>query len=94
MTASAGRRSGPRRGSDGEQHMMRAGRRWWPLGPLVLAGLLIALATVLDRGDSGQRDAALLIGSFALYILLPLAVVIGLAVLAMRYRAQRTPPSS
>ena len=37
-------------------------------------GVLLA-AFLLDRGSPGQRDAALLIGSLALYVLLPLAIL-------------------
>lgn len=88
MTATAGRPSG-RRHSDGDHLIPRAVERWWPLGPVVLAAVLIGLATVLDRGDAGQRDAALLVGSFALYFLLPLALVILLVFLVQRHRAQR-----
>jgi len=46
-----------------------------PLLALVLAVIVILLAFALDRGPEGSRDAALLIGSLGLYVLLPLAVV-------------------
>jgi high-affinity Fe2+/Pb2+ permease len=38
-----------------------------------LASVLVAF--LLDRGSSGTRDAALLLGSLAIYVLLPLAVL-------------------
>ena len=47
-------------------------------GPAALLGLalvLLLVAVILDRGSEGNRDAALLLGSFALYALLPAAAV-------------------
>ena len=46
--------------------------------PLFLFGAGIALllvAFLLDLGSSGARDIALLLGSYVLYVLLPLASV-------------------
>jgi hypothetical protein len=42
---------------------------------VVAALALVLVAFVLDTGGTGARDAALLIGSVALYLLLPLAVL-------------------
>ncbi len=63
--------------------------RWWPLGPPILSGLLIALAVWLDTGGPRERDAALLIGSLALYLLLPLSLLVAAVVVALRIRSQR-----
>jgi hypothetical protein len=46
--------------------------------PLIAVGVALALVLVafgLDTGPSVARDAALLIGSAAFYVLLPLAVI-------------------
>lgn len=86
MTTSTGHRNRPERRSGATNGVWPMVKRWWPLGPFVLAGLLVALAAALDTGDSGRRDAALLIGSFALYVLLPLATLIAVTVLIVRHR--------
>jgi hypothetical protein len=57
---------------------MGRGRMGVPRAPVVAVAVALALVLVaflLDRGPSGARDAALLLGSLALYLLLPLAVV-------------------
>lgn len=64
-------------------------KRWWPLAPPILSGLLLALAFWLDTGGPGERDAALLIGSLALYLLLPLSLLIAAVVVVLRDRSQR-----
>lgn len=89
MTTSAAHPGRPGRKFDGNRGVRGTVRRWWPLGLFLLAGLLVALATVLDTGGSSQRDAALLIGSFALYVVLPLAVLTALTVLIVRQRLRR-----
>lgn len=90
MTTSAPPRSRRRRRQSGDDETIAGlARRWWPLGPFILSGLLIALATALDAGDSSHRDAALLIGSVALYIVLPLAVLTALTVMIVRQRLRR-----
>ena len=47
----------------------------WPVGAMVVVGLLLILAFALDTGSERARDAALLIGAPTLYVLLPLAVL-------------------
>ncbi len=47
----------------------------WPALSLLASGLLVALAFALDGGSSAQRDAALIIGSVSLYILVPATVI-------------------
>ena len=46
-----------------------------PVIAVAVALALVLVAFLLDRGSAGARDAALLLGSLALYVLLPLAVV-------------------
>jgi hypothetical protein len=36
---------------------------------------LVAIAFLLDMGPPGARDAALLLGTYALYVLLPLSSI-------------------
>jgi len=58
--------------------------------PLFLFGagiVLLLVAFGLDLGSAGARDLALLLGSYALYVLLPLASVwLVVAVLLARRR--------
>jgi hypothetical protein len=53
---------------------------WWravrgPVVALVVVGVLVMVAFLLDAGSTGMRDAALLIGVVTLYVLLPLSVL-------------------
>ena len=58
--------------------------------PLFLFGVgvvLLVVAFLLDLGSAGARDVALLLGSYTLYVLLPLASVwLVVAVLLARRR--------
>jgi hypothetical protein len=47
------------------------------------------VASLLDQGSAGQRDVALLIGTIALYGLLPLMVIWLTFVAAIRMRRRR-----
>jgi hypothetical protein len=46
-----------------------------PIAALVLSLVVLLVALVLDRGSAQSRDAALLVGSPALYALIPASVV-------------------
>jgi len=46
-----------------------------PVVAVAVAVALVLVAFALDAGGPGARDAALLVGSAALYVLLPLAVL-------------------
>jgi hypothetical protein len=59
-----------------------------PVAALVVAALVVLLAFVLDQGSSGSRDAALLIGSLGLYILLALAVIWLIVAAVLRWRSR------
>ncbi len=55
-------------------------KSWWtsftgPIVSLVLTGTLLAVAFGLDLGSESQRDAALLVGTVALYVLAPLSLI-------------------
>lgn len=47
----------------------------WPLFALVDVAALLLVATLLDTGSAGARDAALLLGAVTLYVLLPVVVI-------------------
>ena len=47
----------------------------WPVIALIVSGLLLAVAFVLDRGGETQRDLSLLIGTVVLYGMIPLATI-------------------
>jgi hypothetical protein len=47
----------------------------WPLLTLALAIALLVTGFVLDAGPATVRDAALVVGVAALYVLLPIGVV-------------------
>jgi hypothetical protein len=55
-----------------------------PLITLAVGVLLLLIALVLDRGGERGRDLALLIGSAALYVVLPVAVIWLIAVTIVR----------
>jgi uncharacterized membrane protein len=59
-----------------------------PLATLTLAVLVVLVAVLLDRGSPGSRDAALIVGSLGLYVLLPLAAL-WLVVALVRRRRRR-----
>ncbi|WP_214369284.1 hypothetical protein [Pseudonocardia sp. H11422] len=63
-------------------NLLRALR--WPLLALLAVGLLIGMSFGLGSGSPAARDAALLLGAPALWVLLPL-VVIWLLVALVRY---------
>lgn len=69
------------------------GKRWralrWPVALLVVALVLVLVATVLDTGSARSRDVALLLGAPALYVLLPVAVVWAAVALVLQ---RRRPP--
>lgn len=58
---------------------MTSGGTWravrWPVLAVVIASGLVAAAFVLDTGSPAARDAALLIGAPALWLLLPAAAL-------------------
>lgn len=58
---------------------MASGGTWrvvrWPVLAVVIAAGLVAVAFVLDTGSAAARDAALLIGTPALWLLLPAAAL-------------------
>jgi len=56
----------------------------WPVGVVVVAGMLVALASELDTGSAAAREAARLIGAPTVWILLPLAAT-WLLFAALRY---------
>lgn len=62
-----------------------------PLVALAVALSALVVAQLLDRGSSGSRDAALLVGSLALYVLIPVAVGWVLILTALRLRRSRRP---
>ena len=47
----------------------------WPVAALAVGGALVLLASWLDTGTGLARDAALLVGSAALVIVVPAAAV-------------------
>ena len=55
-----------------------------PLITLAVGVLMLLLALLLDRGGEQARDLALLIGSAALYVVLPVAVIWLIAVTIVR----------
>ena len=55
-----------------------------PLITLAVGVLMVLIALLLDRGGEQSRDLALLIGSAALYIVLPVAVIWLIAVTIVR----------
>jgi hypothetical protein len=55
-----------------------------PLITLAVGVLMLLLALILDRGGEQGRDLALLIGSAALYVVLPVAVIWLIAVTIAR----------
>lgn len=61
----------------------------WPVVMLVVALAMLAVATVLDTGSGRARDAALLIGVAALYVLLPVAVLWAVVALVLQRRTRR-----
>ena len=68
-----------------ENPMTRSFR--WPLVALAVGALLLLVAMMLDRGGAQSRDAALLIGVVALYVVLPLAVLWLIVVAVVRARS-------
>jgi uncharacterized membrane protein YqjE len=62
-----------------------------PLATLAVAALVVLVAVLLDRGSPRSRDAALIVGSLGLYVLLPLAAIwlFVTLVLRRRHRGQR-----
>lgn len=60
-----------------------------PLAALAVAVGVLLVAFALDTGSPRQRDAALVIGSLALYGLLPLAVLWLLVAAVRRGRHRR-----
>lgn len=55
-------------------------KSWWtsftgPVLSLIVTGTLLVVAFGLDLGSESQRDAALLVGTVALYVLAPLSVI-------------------
>ena len=67
--------------------MLRALR--WPLGMLIGAIVALGLAFWLDTGSERSRDVALLLGSLAIYLLIPLALLWVLLAAVMYYRRSR-----
>jgi len=61
----------------------------WPIVTLAIGGALVLLAGWLDTGSRSARDAALLVGSFALGFVVP-AAVIWLAVALILYWRDRS----
>jgi len=59
----------------------------WPLIALAVGVLLLLVAMILDRGGAQSRDAALLVGVAALYVVLPLAVLWLIVVAILRARS-------
>ena len=47
----------------------------WPVGAVVVSGALIGLAFLLDMGGPVARDAALAIGAYSMFLLLPASVI-------------------
>jgi hypothetical protein len=56
----------------------------WPLLAVAISGLLAILAFWLDTGGAAGRDVALVVGSVALYVLIPLSLL-WLAFAAIRH---------
>jgi len=53
---------------------------------VALSLVLVLVAVVLDRGSAGSRDAALIVGSLALYALIPMAAIWLLVIALVRRR--------
>lgn len=69
-------------------------RGWWtsfagPISSLVLTVTLLVVAFGLDKGSEAQRDAALMVGTVALYVLAPLSVIWLIAVVWARFGRNR-----
>jgi hypothetical protein len=58
-----------------------------PLIALAVGVLMLLVALLLDRGGEGSRDMALLIGTAALYVVLPASVLWLIAVAIVRGRS-------
>lgn len=59
-----------------------------PAAAVVVALGVVLVAVVLDQGSPGSRDAALVVGSLALYGLIPAAVMWLVVAIARRYRSR------
>ncbi len=60
-----------------------------PVVALAVALVVLVLALVLDQGSAGSRDAALIVGSLALYLLIPLSVIWLVVAVVLHLRARR-----
>jgi hypothetical protein len=58
-----------------------------PATAFAVALSLVLVAVVLDRGSAGSRDAALIVGSLALYAMIPMAAIWLLIALVLRRRS-------
>jgi hypothetical protein len=65
-----------------------------PLIALAVGVLMLIVALLLDRGGEGSRDMALLIGTAALYVVLPASVLwlIAVAIVRVSSRSGRGKP--
>jgi hypothetical protein len=71
----------------GSGHQNRAMSFRRPLVALAVGVLMLIVALLLDRGGEGSRDMALLIGTAALYVVLPASVLWLIAVAISRGRS-------
>jgi len=63
-----------------------------PLIALAVGVLMLLAALLLDRGGEGSRDMALLIGTAALYVVLPASILWLIAVAIVRVSSGRGRP--
>lgn len=76
----------------GAGHQNRAMSFRRPLIALAVGVLMLLVALLLDRGGEGSRDMALLIGTAALYVVLPASVLWLIAVAIVRASSGRGQP--